>query len=575
MDGSPHGAAPGTRYRTDDFAQLYAVVTARVNAWAWHRLPGHVFGSPVSPQDRAWLSYLVEVFQQLFEDWSEDPELELYLRSLERYPPGQARARRVDRQFRLAGHVYLHIAFDLPRGLAGSIPASHQPDPVEPPELQVRAGSPAFVMPAAVRATSVDDARRIFMAAAPVFEEALTSREGRALLHRVSLRARLLGLLGERFEGEVLAAIGHWAPSLRSAAFLMAETILAVPPPRRAALVTRLRGALIAELMKASERRNMLGLVTIPPPIFSVAAPLYVALGWVQTSWHGPALAAAGLVIVAVLYWRRRQRQAQVARAVDALGVAMLEAIYALATRRTIELTPKPERQTAVDRPPMLRVHDLSVRNDFMTVLRRVSFTVFEGEIFGVFGPRRAGKTSLLNAIERRTRPYAGDIEYVGLNRDEAPGRNRIARTWQYMHVNGSLDVGRLLFQNGASGSHQDYLISVLDLNGVLSVRARDLPFAVQRRVELAGALASRPRLLLIDETMTGLNPAERRDMAGRIVRINEELGTTIIMAERDPDVVLAVCDRLIILDSGLQVFEGTAAQVRGNPSLVVRTEQA
>lgn len=301
------------KHQTADFARLYGMVTAQLSSLAsdlyWRDKP-----------DREWLAHLVIVFQQLFEDWDRDPSLRLYLDALERWPSPEGR--RVHRVFRLAGHVYLHVAYDLVRGIAGTLDA---PSPVLPSDLQLANPSSAWFLSPAPKIER-PEARLTFLAAAPAFAAALDSEEGVNLLGDVSMWAKLLGVLTRHKRRLALQAIGQWVLALRNAALITAETIADSPSPRRAAIVTKLRDGIERAQTSVSDRFSITDVYPWSFPVLGFA-PLAL---WDLPPWASVLvwlLMLAGGWIVAVMFIRRRQQK--LLDAINALGEAMFEALIA------------------------------------------------------------------------------------------------------------------------------------------------------------------------------------------------------------------------------------------------------
>ena len=313
-------------YSTSDFARLYGIVTRQLSSLA---------ADPYWRQgaERQWLAYLVVVFQQLFEDWEHDANLTTYLSALERWPAQNGRP--VHRVFRLAGHVYLHVAYDLVRGVAGTLDTSPL---VHRSELHVAASSTnTFITPAPVIVTSRPDARLTFLAAAPAFSEALDSQAGVDLLGDVTLWAKVLGVLTKRKRRLALQAIGQWVLALRNAALITAEVIADLPPSKRSATVHKLRAGIESALADVSDRFRITDVQPWGFPILDVAAPLAL---FVAFPWAAPLIA---LLVLAVAWnWAIsliRRRQQALLDAIDALGAGMLEAL--VAARDEGETTPK------------------------------------------------------------------------------------------------------------------------------------------------------------------------------------------------------------------------------------------
>jgi branched-chain amino acid transport system ATP-binding protein len=219
-----------------------------------------------------------------------------------------------------------------------------------------------------------------------------------------------------------------------------------------------------------------------------------------------------------------------------------------------------------------------------------VSFDVTRGEIFSVIGPNGAGKTSLLNCISGRYRPSAGKIVFEGTLLSSRSIKDRaalgIGRTFQnlalfsHMTVLDNILVGRhhLLecgFLRGmvywALGARREEIrhrreveaiIDFLEIEPYRKALAGTLSYGVRKRVELARAIALRPRLLLLDEPMAGMNLEEKEDMARFIIDLNEEWGMTVIMIEHDMGVVMDVSHRIMVLDFGRKIAEGGSREI-------------
>lgn len=241
-----------------------------------------------------------------------------------------------------------------------------------------------------------------------------------------------------------------------------------------------------------------------------------------------------------------------------------------------------------------LEVRDVSLRFGGVRALDSVSFHVRAHELFSIIGPNGAGKTSMVNCISGRYRPSSGTILYKGQDITclKASHRARLGfgRTFQnlalfhHMNVLDNIMVGRhhLLRNNFLTGSlywftgaraeelaHRravEEIIDFLDLQPVRKAAAGTLSYGLRKRVELARAMALKPDLILLDEPMAGMNLEEKEDMARSIVDLNEEFGMTVIMIEHDMGVVMDISHRVMVLDFGAKIAEGTAAEVLADP---------
>jgi branched-chain amino acid transport system ATP-binding protein len=242
----------------------------------------------------------------------------------------------------------------------------------------------------------------------------------------------------------------------------------------------------------------------------------------------------------------------------------------------------------------LLEISNISLRFAGVRALTEVSLHVDEGELFSIIGPNGAGKTSLVNCISGRYRPQDGAIRFEGREITHRRPRHRarlgIGRTFQnlalfhHMSVLDNILVGRhhLLkagFLRGAlywvGGARKEELaqrarveeiIDFLDLQSVRKAQAGTLSYGLRKRVELARAMAIEPKLILLDEPMAGMNLEEKEDMARYIVDLNAEFGMTVIMIEHDMGVVMDISHRVMVLDFGRKIAEGTPEHVLADP---------
>ncbi len=239
---------------------------------------------------------------------------------------------------------------------------------------------------------------------------------------------------------------------------------------------------------------------------------------------------------------------------------------------------------------PLLQVDGVSVRFGALLALSRVSLEIARGEIVAIIGPNGAGKTTLLNAISGFYHPYEGRILFDGKDRTTLRPPDvaalGIARTFQNvalfkgMSVLDNIMTGRLLQMKGSfvlealywgpakrqELEHRAFVERIIDFLEIQAIRktaAGRLPYGLQKRVELARALAAEPKLLLLDEPMAGMNVEEKEDMCRFVLDVNQEFGTTIALVEHDMGVVMDISDRVVVLDYGLKIAEGPPEQVR------------
>ncbi|HZS15975.1 MAG TPA: ABC transporter ATP-binding protein [Candidatus Dormibacteraeota bacterium] len=231
-----------------------------------------------------------------------------------------------------------------------------------------------------------------------------------------------------------------------------------------------------------------------------------------------------------------------------------------------------------------------------VTAFSDVDFHVGEGELFAVIGPNGAGKTSLFNVISRVYRPTRGSIRYrdedlLRRRRSDMPGLG-IARTFQNlglfhnMTVLDNVLVGRHhLMRSGsllggiyagyARREEREHRRAAMDVLGFAGVEewagypVQVLPYGIQKRVELARALAMEPRVLLLDEPVAGMSSAERGEITQLVRRIHQERGMTIVLVEHDMGMVMQVAQRVMVLDFGRVIGVGTPAEVQRDPQVI------
>lgn len=246
--------------------------------------------------------------------------------------------------------------------------------------------------------------------------------------------------------------------------------------------------------------------------------------------------------------------------------------------------------------PPLLSVEDISVRFAGVKALTEVSFQVQPGELFAVIGPNGAGKTSLFNVLSRVYQPVAGHVTFDGRDllrlKTYQVARAGIARTFQNlgqfpnMSVMDYLLLGRhtrmrsgiLLggFYIGMTSNEEKknraycfHLLELLDLARLRNFPLKSLPYGLQKRADIARALALEPKLLLLDEPVAGMNLQETEDIGSVILDLKEQLGITQILVEHDMALVMGIADRVLVLDFGRVIAQGTPAEVQANPNVI------
>jgi branched-chain amino acid transport system ATP-binding protein len=255
-----------------------------------------------------------------------------------------------------------------------------------------------------------------------------------------------------------------------------------------------------------------------------------------------------------------------------------------------------PGAEDAFGKKPLLQVESISVRFGAVHALNQVSLDVRRGEILAIIGPNGAGKTTLLNVISGFYQPDEGRILFDGRDRTHLRAPDvaalGLARTFQNvalfrgMTVLDNIMTGRLLKMHGSflwealywgparrqELEHRavvERIIDFLEIQAIRKTPAGRLPYGLQKRVELARALAAEPTLLLLDEPMAGMNVEEKEDMCRFILDVNDEFGTTIALIEHDMSVVMDISDRVAVLDYGRKIADGAPAEVRANPAVI------
>jgi branched-chain amino acid transport system ATP-binding protein len=245
---------------------------------------------------------------------------------------------------------------------------------------------------------------------------------------------------------------------------------------------------------------------------------------------------------------------------------------------------------------PLLEVDEVSVRFGAIQALDRVSLEIGRGEIVAIIGPNGAGKTTLLNVISGFYHPSAGQIRFEGRDRTRLRPYDvaalGVARTFQNvalfkgMSVLDNIMTGRLLKMRGSflwealywgpamrqELEHREFVERIIDFLEIEAIRkagAGTLPYGLQKRVELARALAAEPKLLLLDEPMAGMNVEEKEDMCRFILGVNDEFGTTIALIEHDMSVVMDISDQVIALDYGRKIADGRPDEVRADQGVI------
>jgi len=244
----------------------------------------------------------------------------------------------------------------------------------------------------------------------------------------------------------------------------------------------------------------------------------------------------------------------------------------------------------------VLSVENISLAFGGVKALADVSFDVREGEVRAIIGPNGAGKSSMLNVINGVYHPQQGSVRFKGEARRRVdPHRaaaQGIARTFQNIAlfkgmtvldnimtgrnlkmraglIEQAIYLGRNKREELAHREKVEHIIDFLQIEHIRKTPVGRLPYGLQKRVELARALAAEPVLLLLDEPMAGMSVEEKQDMCRFVLDVNDEFGTTIVLIEHDMGVVMDISDRIVVLDYGRKIADGVPDEVRSNPAVI------
>jgi branched-chain amino acid transport system ATP-binding protein len=245
---------------------------------------------------------------------------------------------------------------------------------------------------------------------------------------------------------------------------------------------------------------------------------------------------------------------------------------------------------------PILELQSISLRFGGVQALTNISFNVNEHEVCAIIGPNGAGKSSMLNVINGVYQPQEGSITLRGerLSGITPPRAARlgISRTFQnialfrgmsvldnimagrQLHTHSSfvevaLQTPRARREETANREKAEEIIEFLEIEHIRKTLVSRLPYGLQKRVELGRALAAEPKILLLDEPMAGMNIEEKADMCRYILDVNDHYGTTVVLIEHDMGVVMDLSDRVVVLDYGKKIGDGTPDEVRANQDVI------
>jgi branched-chain amino acid transport system ATP-binding protein len=246
--------------------------------------------------------------------------------------------------------------------------------------------------------------------------------------------------------------------------------------------------------------------------------------------------------------------------------------------------------------PALLQLNQATIKFGGLTAVNAVDFSVGEGELVGLIGPNGAGKTTVFNLMTGVYQPTSGSIHFdgkplAGLRVNQIVERG-IARTFQNIRLFGSLSVfdnvrvacnlhretaavhslirmGAFRRDEAAITKQAEDLLEIFNLRRFRDAPAKSLPYGEQRRLEIVRCLATKPKLLLLDEPAAGMNPIEKIDLVRLIQQVQKQFGLSVLLVEHSMKVVMGVCQRIAVLDYGVKIAEGNPLEIQSNPKVI------